>query len=64
MHHRSGNIIAGRHCLLLIAACIAVRCDAAPPRVTNDRYKLELVASEPEIVTPVGMAFDRRAGCW
>jgi hypothetical protein len=32
---------------------------AAQPRVTNDRYRLELVAVEPQIVTPVGMAFDR-----
>ena len=37
----------------------AVGANAAPPRVTNDRYRLELVASEPEIVTPIGMAFDR-----
>ena len=28
--------------------------------MTDDRYKLELVASEPEIVTPIGMAFDRK----
>ena len=32
---------------------------AAPPRVTHERYQLELVAAEPQIVTPVGMAFDR-----
>ncbi len=31
---------------------------AAPPRVANERYNLELVASEPDIVTPIGMAFD------
>lgn len=31
---------------------------AAPPRVTHDRYVLELVAEEPAIVTPVGMTFD------
>jgi putative membrane-bound dehydrogenase-like protein len=42
--------------LAVNACCIAV---AAPPRVTNDRYQLELVATEPEIVTPVGMTFDR-----
>jgi putative membrane-bound dehydrogenase-like protein len=30
------------------------------PRVVNDSYKLELVASEPDIVTPIGLAFDRR----
>jgi putative membrane-bound dehydrogenase-like protein len=28
--------------------------------VTNERYKLELIASEPDIVTPIGMAFDRQ----
>jgi putative membrane-bound dehydrogenase-like protein len=33
---------------------------AAPPRVADSRYKLELVASEPEIVTPIGVAFDRQ----
>ena len=33
---------------------------AAPPRVTDERYKLELVAKEPEIVTPVGMTFDSK----
>jgi putative membrane-bound dehydrogenase-like protein len=32
----------------------------APPRVTDDRYKLERVAIEPEIVTPTGMAFDSK----
>jgi putative membrane-bound dehydrogenase-like protein len=30
------------------------------PRVMDDRYKLELVAQDPEIVTPVGMAFDTK----
>jgi putative membrane-bound dehydrogenase-like protein len=33
---------------------------AAEPRVTDDRYKLELVASDPQIVTPIGVAFDRK----
>jgi putative membrane-bound dehydrogenase-like protein len=33
---------------------------AAPPRVTNDKYRLEQIAAEPEIVTPIGMAFDRK----
>ena len=33
---------------------------AAPPRVTSDRYQLELIAEDPEIVTPIGMAFDRQ----
>jgi putative membrane-bound dehydrogenase-like protein len=31
---------------------------AAEPRVLVDGYQLELVAREPEIVTPIGMSFD------
>jgi putative membrane-bound dehydrogenase-like protein len=33
---------------------------AAEPRVIDNRYKLELIASDPQIVTPIGMAFDRK----
>src|SRR5262245_1415309 len=33
---------------------------AEMPRVMDDRYQLELVAEEPDIVTPVGMAFDAK----
>jgi putative membrane-bound dehydrogenase-like protein len=33
---------------------------AAEPRVADNRYKLEQVASDPQIVTPIGMAFDRK----
>jgi putative membrane-bound dehydrogenase-like protein len=44
--------------------CAMAYCEcaskAAQPRVTNDRYQLELVAKEPEIVTPVGMTFDSK----
>jgi putative membrane-bound dehydrogenase-like protein len=43
--------------LLLIAAELG---DAAEPRVADTRYKLELVAEQPQIVTPIGMAFDRK----
>src|SRR5262245_41875682 len=32
---------------------------AAEPRVANNRYKLELIAGDPQIVTPIGVAFDR-----
>jgi putative membrane-bound dehydrogenase-like protein len=39
---------------------IALCATAEPPRVSNDTFRLELVASEPEIVTPIGMAFDRQ----
>lgn len=42
--------------LFSLALCSV--CNADPPRVTSDRYRLELVAKEPEIVTPVGMTFD------
>src|ERR1700690_987452 len=31
---------------------------AGPPRLVSDSYQLEQVASEPDIVTPIGMAFD------
>jgi len=52
--------------LRLLAAVLAV-CSifmkytfAALPLVTSNGYKLELVASDPVIVTPVGMAFDSK----
>lgn len=32
----------------------------APPRVASDRYQLEMVATEPDIVTPIGLAFDQK----
>jgi putative membrane-bound dehydrogenase-like protein len=32
---------------------------AGQPRLINDGYRLEQVASEPDIVTPIGMALDR-----
>jgi putative membrane-bound dehydrogenase-like protein len=44
--------------LFVIAASLGVT-DAAPPRVTHERYQLELISTEPQIVTPVGMTFDR-----
>src|SRR5438105_4655576 len=34
--------------------------EAAEPRVVDARYKLEQIAREPQIVTPIGMAFDRK----
>jgi putative membrane-bound dehydrogenase-like protein len=43
---------------ILLLLGIVVQSDAALPRVKDDRYTLELVASEPEIVTPIGLAFD------
>jgi putative membrane-bound dehydrogenase-like protein len=47
-----------------IMACVALvfpaASAAAAPRVVSEIYKLELIASEPQIVTPIGMAFDRQ----
>src|SRR5438132_1929673 len=43
-------------CLLLLGR----NSNAAEPHVTDSRYKLELIAKEPQIVTPIGMAFDRK----
>jgi putative membrane-bound dehydrogenase-like protein len=37
---------------------------AAPPTITDDRLVLELVAREPEIVTPTGLAVDERGRVW
>ncbi len=39
--------------------CVVTAAAAAEPRVLDDRYVLELVASEPDIVTPIGITFDR-----
>ncbi len=56
--------MAPRNSLLLFVAVVfqfeTQPGHAAPPRLTDDRYKLELVAREPEIVTPVGMTFDSK----
>ncbi|HYO25767.1 MAG TPA: PVC-type heme-binding CxxCH protein [Lacipirellulaceae bacterium] len=46
--------------LLIAAACAPLPAGAAEPRVLLDGARLELVAREPEIVTPIGMAFDAR----
>jgi putative membrane-bound dehydrogenase-like protein len=37
---------------------------AQPPTVTDDRLVLELVAREPDIVTPTGLAVDERGRVW
>lgn len=50
-------------CALIVAVFAATLGNSAfavEPRVTSDLYKLELIASDPEIVTPVGMAFDKQ----
>jgi putative membrane-bound dehydrogenase-like protein len=45
---------------LLVTSAALAAIASEPPRVANDSYKLELVASEPDIVTPIGLAFDRQ----
>ncbi len=46
--------------LTQLALLIWVGCAfAAPPRVTDDRLKIELFAEHPSIVTPVGIAVDQ-----
>jgi putative membrane-bound dehydrogenase-like protein len=49
--------ICGLFLLLPIALSIS-SAEAAEPRLSRDQYHLELVAQEPEIVTPIAMAFD------
>jgi putative membrane-bound dehydrogenase-like protein len=46
--------------VLLVLAASLGHLHAAPPRVTHERYRLELIAQEPDVVTPIGMAFDRQ----
>jgi len=50
------------HLLAIYAACLLANASVAdsiePPRVLVDGVKVELIASEPQIVTPVGIAFD------
>jgi putative membrane-bound dehydrogenase-like protein len=46
--------------LLLTILSHAANSAAEPPRVIDASYRLELVASEPDIVTPIGLAFDRK----
>jgi len=46
-------------CTLLTVVEVASAADT-PPRVFDDRLELSLVAREPEIVTPIGITFDRQ----
>ncbi len=49
-----------RFAVCLALASYGVQGRAAEPRVLVDGYKLELVAREPDIVTPIGMGFDAK----
>jgi putative membrane-bound dehydrogenase-like protein len=44
--------------VLLAFVCCVDQVAAAPPRSLDDRLTIELVATEPEIVTPTGIAVD------
>ena len=43
-----------------LTAALAVTLIAADPKVTDETYSLEHVVAEPDLVTPVGAAFDDR----
>src|SRR5262245_38441719 len=46
-------------CVLIV--CVATAWSlAAEPRVLVDGYRLELVAKQPDIVTPIGVSFDNK----
>jgi hypothetical protein len=47
-------------CLLLILLSCAISALADEPRVLLTGCQLEQIAREPEMVTPVGMAFDAK----
>src|SRR5437016_527500 len=38
--------------------------DAAPPLLTDNRLVIEMVAKEPDIVTPTGIAVDEQGRVW
>lgn len=48
--------------LFLLAG--AAPATAQPPAATDDRLVIELVAKEPEIVTPTGLAVDEKGRVW
>ena len=42
----------------------AATVEAAPPGVTDNRLVIELIAKEPDIVTPTGLTVDERGRVW
>src|ERR1700722_18731479 len=50
--------------LVAIAFSLAAPLAAAPPVVTDHDLVLELVAAEPDIVTPTGIAVDSKGRIW
>src|SRR5262245_1362786 len=62
MRPRSGimcNWIGGLLVLWIASAATAGE-PIAHPKVLDDGYQLELLAAEPDIVTPVGLDFDKK----
>ena len=53
--------MSGRRSVILVVVLVAFGAGAGPdtPRVNDPRLRLSLVASDPEIVTPVGLAIDQ-----
>ena len=51
-----GLIVASLSCLLVSM----VRANVEPPKLLDDRLQIQLVASDPAIVTPVGLAIDSK----
>src|SRR5947209_12503397 len=43
---------------------VAVPAVAAPPVSTDDRLVVELVAKEPDVLTPTGIAVDEQGRVW
>src|SRR5579871_6200149 len=56
--------------LLLVSPAIAFAAEPPKvaeisyPKVTDDRLTIELVAQEPDIVTPTGLTIDERGRIW
>lgn len=46
--------------MALVGSLLALSAIAADPKVADVRYELQLVAAEPDLVTPVGLAYDDR----
>jgi putative membrane-bound dehydrogenase-like protein len=51
-------------CILISSLCWRAVTVAAPPTSADDRLVVELVAQEPEVVTPTGIAVDPRGRIW
>ena len=72
-HRRANNrlILSGESVMrsrrlfpVLALLVFAAGVEAAPPRVADDRLVLELVATEPDIVTPTGLTVDEQGRVW